>query len=202
MRRATPRLILSSWETDDRYRRRLWLAGSAFNTAGAEDAYVFWALTTVPALRDASATVVRPSRMEAPVVVVTLLQDGPDPVPTPAQIVLVRSKLHEEGVKPASDIIHVRAPRVMDIDYNIVLELYPGADKTLKEAQVTSALVDLKERKRYLGEDQTLMAIQAACAQTDVQNARVLSLSSDLPAARTDFIRVNKISVLAIGYNE
>lgn len=191
-----------AWETDDRYRRRLWLAGSAFNTAGAEDAYVFWALTTVPALRDASAMVVRPSRMEAPIIVVTLLQEGADPIPTPAQIVGVRSKLHEEGIKPASDIIQVRGPRIFDLDYRVVLEVYPGADKALKEAQVTTALADLKERKRYLGEDQTLMAIQAACAQADVQNARILSLGADLKVSPMEFAKVNKIDVRAIGENE
>lgn len=192
----------ADWESDDRYRRRLWLSGSAFNTAGAEDAYVFWALTSVPALRDVTATVVRPSRRDTPVVLVTLLNSTVDGKPTPEQIVAVHSKLHQRDIRPATDVVQVRGPGVIPVDYDIELTLFPAADPITRKAAVVSALNDLIESNRYLGADHTIMAIEAACAQNEVQNCRIVSPVTSVKASATQFIKVNSVNVRVTGYDE
>jgi phage-related baseplate assembly protein len=200
--RGTAMDFPQDWEDDERYRRRLWLAASTFSTAGSEDAYVFWALTAVPQLRDATATVVRPSRRETPVVVVTLLREGADPKPTPQQIVDVHTVLHRRDVRPATDVVQVRPPGLLVTDYSVELTLYPSANPITRKAAVETAVAELIEGKRFLGEDHTLMAIEAACAQNEVQNCRILSPTNDVKAGPTQFVKVNSVSVRVTGYDE
>ena len=42
-------------ESDDRYRRRIWLSPNTLSPHGTAEAYEFWALTALPALRDVTA---------------------------------------------------------------------------------------------------------------------------------------------------
>lgn len=52
---GVPRL---AGESDERYRRRIWLSPSTLSPHGLEESYVFWALSADPDLHDASATTV------------------------------------------------------------------------------------------------------------------------------------------------
>lgn len=201
--RGMPWEVPEDWEDDERYRRRLWLAGSAFSTAGAEDAYIFWALTTVPTLRDASVTVTRPSRFETPTIFVTLLKNAADPRPTDQDIIDINTRLHKRDVKPATDVVSVRPPFVVPIDWKVDLTLYPGADKELRKTQVLTELLNLKEKKRYLGEDQTIASIEGASVSVgDVQNAKVTSLLADVKMSPRQFGLVNTIDVRVVGFDE
>jgi phage-related baseplate assembly protein len=187
---GVPRLNkgLVNEETDERYRRRIWLAASGFSTAGAADAYVFWALTAVPELKDATATVER--TRDGPTVVVTCLQDGPDPLPTVQQLLTVRAVLHRPDIKPLTDVISVRAPAFVDVTYDADVFLYPGWDEaTVMKAlqdRLAAYLVDLN----WLGMDHTMLGFNGALARPEVHSAVFRGPLTDIIVDDTQAVRV------------
>jgi phage-related baseplate assembly protein len=158
-------------EQDDRFRYRLWLSSWAFNTAGAEQAYIFWALTSVPTLKDATAIVKRPTLDDDPTVVITLLSARPDSIVTEAEISTARRYLNDPGIKPLTDAVTVQGPRFVDVTLNAGLWLFPGPEASLVLAAVNKAVDDTVEGQRSLGLDFPQIRWEAALAQPGVQNA-------------------------------
>lgn len=183
-------------ETDDRYRRRIQLRPEALSLAGPEGAYVYHALTAVPALIDASA--IRSADGE---VTVTLLAGIDAPQPTTAQIQAVRLALEAADVAPLTDTLVVQGPEVITVDLVVELTLYPGPDGAIVKAAAEAALAALKASNALLDQDLSLSAVYGRAHQAGVQAVRIVSPSADVPTIPTQYVQIGAIAVTIAGRN-
>jgi len=188
-------------ESDERYRRRIWLSANSFTTAGAAEAYQFQALTAEPSLRDVSVTMVKRSVNE-PVVVVTAMSERADPRPTADELERVRQRLHDPGVKPLTDVVIVRAPRLLVTGYKAKIWLFPGPDADVVLASVNQRIAALIEEQRWLGYDHTRNALHAALHAPGVQNALIDEPTADIAAGPTEAVKVESVEVRLMGRAE
>jgi phage-related baseplate assembly protein len=197
-------------ESDERYRSRIAL-GQAAPAPGSEEGYRLAAMTAEPTLSDVSAIDERPNP-DDPTVVVTLLSERDEMVPTDPEIARARAAIFSNRTRRLSDTIYVRTPNVIDTDYVVQIWLYPSADAAdvisaiYKPASETTpasgTLVDLVAAQRRLGADHTLSAIYSAARVPGVQNAHVLSPVADIAASPREVVRVNSITVVQMGLAE
>lgn len=162
-------------ETDDRFRRRIQLAPEAFSVAGPKGAYQYHALTVAPWARDVSAVMTAPGTVR-----VTMLKEGADPVPTPAELQSVLIALRDDAVRPLTDVVQVLGPQVMPVTIDARLTLYPGPDGTLVQTRATAALSEWLERNRMLGMNLRRSAIFARLHQEGVHSVELLAPAEDV----------------------
>jgi len=177
-------------ESDDRFRRRIQLRPEALSLAGPTGAYVYHALTAVPALIDASA--VRSADGE---VTVTLLAGTDAPGPTTQQIETVRAALEQADMVPLTDTVIVQGPAVQTTPVVVELTLYPGPDGALIAAEAEDALAKLKQTNARLNQDLMRSAIYSRAHRDGVQSVRIISPVADIAVGETGFVRISTITV-------
>jgi phage-related baseplate assembly protein len=177
-------------EDDKRFRRRIQLAPEAFSVAGPEGAYQYHALTVAPWARDVSAVARRPG-----VVRVTVLKEGPDPVPALAEREAVRLHLKDEAIRPLTDVVEVLAPVIRRTRIVAKLTLYPGPDGELVRQRVLAAVTAWVERNRMLGMNLRRSALYAALHQEGVHSVDLVSPAEDLVLDVTEVYSVDAIEV-------
>lgn len=177
-------------EIDERFQRRTQLALEAFSTCGPEAAYIFYALTVLPTMRDASAMMTRPGY-----VLVTLLKEGDDPLPTVAELDLLTGFLKNEPVRPLTDIVTVARPIVMSVAIDADLILFPGPDTGMVLAASLAALNTLLDKNRLLGYSLTRSAIFAALQSNGVMEVLLSSPAADLLLDETQVYNITSINV-------
>jgi len=184
-------------ETDDRYRRRIWLAPNALGPHGTAEAYQFWALSAMEGLlRDASA--IRKvqgvgSDYDPLILVTALMEDRANPKPTTAQLLAIRRYIQDEARQGLTDVISVQAPKIRETDYRLRVWFYPGPDVPKLMDSIRTALAALVEAQYWLGQDHTLMAIHAAAALPGVHNAVILEPTADILVEPDWIVKVNNI---------
>lgn len=184
------------FETDDRYRFRIWLSSNSFSTAGAASAYVFQALTAVPQLRDATAICVRDSLNHEPRIIITCLLDGDDPIPSGDHLLAVRERVIDKSISPLTDVVSVQAVNIIPVDYKIRVWFFEGADRAASLDSINAALATLIDKQRYLGTSNTLMAIYGAASQYGVSQAVIDSPTQDVLCDDTQAIIVGSVVVM------
>lgn len=210
-------------ETDDHYRRRIWLSVNALSPHGTAEGYTFWALSANEGvLRDASAVKIRPDLADDPIVVVTCLAEGISTTavenllptttqvinvqctvnPTDTELLAIRSYILDESRLAMTDVVSINKPKIKHTDYHIQVWLYPGPEESTVLAAVTDALVQLVKDQYWLGYDHTRMAISAACAQSGVYNATIVSPSADVLVNPDYIVQVGTITVEYMGRGE
>ena len=177
-------------EKDDRFRRRIQLRPEALSLAGPAGAYVYHALTAVPALLDASA--VRSADGE---VTVTLLKSADSPQPTTQQIETVRAALEQTDVVPLTDTIIVQGPAVQTTPIVVELTLYPGPDGALIKAEAEAALAKMKQTNARLNQDLMRSAIYSRAHRDGVQSVRIISPAADIAVGETGFVQISTITI-------
>jgi phage-related baseplate assembly protein len=177
-------------ETDDRFRRRIQLAPEAFSVAGPEGAYQYHALTVAPWARDVSAVSRRPG-----VVRVTVLKEGPDPVPTLAEREVVRLHLKDEAIRPLTDVVEVLAPIIRRTRVVARLTLYPGPDGEVVRQRAFSAVTAWAKKNRMLGMNLRRSALYAALHQEGVHSVDLVSPVEDIVLDVTEVYAVEAIEL-------
>lgn len=202
-------------ESDDDYRTRVWLSPNTLTQNGVYESYVFFALTAARAagtpLRDCQV-VSTPGNPHIKIVImadgtpVTSNGDGtftpfPSPIPANGQILTVRDYITAPGMarKGLTDVITVVGPRVVTVNYDIDVFLFPGWDQTLTMKQLYTAIAKLVEKQRYLGFSHTHAAIEAALEVGGVFDVRVNSPAQSVIIAADQVVVVNSIIVRYAG---
>jgi phage-related baseplate assembly protein len=186
-------------ESDDRYRRRIWLSPNTLSPFGTAEAYEFWALTALPELRDVTAIRVV-MHDYYPTILITCLMDLPaEPAPSDEQLIGIRAYIGSLSRQGLTDVISVNPPKVMHINYNVGVWLYPGAlgDQTL--AKIRTSLEKLVVDQYWLGHDHSLMAIHAACSTTGVHHVDILEPVKDVFVPMDWVVVVDSITVTLSG---
>ena len=186
-------------ESDDRYRRRIWLSPNTLSPHGTAEAYEFWALTALPALRDVTA--LRSVQHDYyPTILITCLMEPPaDPKPSDEQLVGVRSYIQSLSRMGLTDVISVNQPKVLHINYTIDLWLYPGSAADQTVTQIKKNLTKLIDDQYWLGHDHSLMAIHAACAMSGVHHADIIEPVKDVMVPLDWIIVVDTVTVRLAG---
>lgn len=186
-------------EDDEHYRRRIWLSPATLSPHGLEEAYVFWALSGDPTLKDASAT----TKEGTGQVNVTILPSGNDPVPTAEQLLGVRAYIHDHARKGLTDIVSVLPPRIIYTRYVIDVWVYPGPDAVQIMRNLREGLQNLINDQYWLGFDHTRMAIATVCGKvTGVQNVHILEPTRSLDADLRSVVKVREIVLNLKGRKE
>ncbi|MDN2578943.1 baseplate J/gp47 family protein [Aquibium sp. ELW1220] len=177
-------------EPDDRFRRRIQLAPEAFSVAGPEGAYQYHALTVAPWARDVSAIMTAPGTVR-----VTMLKEGTNPVPTPAELQSVLIALRDDAVRPLTDVVQVLGPHVVPITIDARLTLYPGPDGTLVQSRALAALTAWVERNRMLGMNLRRSAIFARLHQEGVHSVELVAPAEDVVLDERQVYAVTALTV-------
>lgn len=184
-------------EADRRLRRRVLLAIEAYSVAGPAGAYIYHALTAVPALRDATAISTDPGR-----VLVTIMGTVADPEPTPAQLSAVATALSDQSVRPLTDVVSVAAPRVTETDIVAALTIYPGPDGAVVQQRAQEALAGWLVENAFLGRDLRRSAIFSRLHVEGVQSVELLTPAADVVIGPREAIRVGAVTVTVAGVDE
>lgn len=137
-------------ESDDDLAARVYLAPSAYSTAGPEDAYLFHAREFNAGIGDVVAT----SNQEAGQVdVVFLMSDGS--TPGAAMIAGLQEYLSGKTIRPMTDLVTVSAPE--EISYSINMTYYINRSDSARavtiQAAVEQAVADFLTWQRTIGRD-------------------------------------------------
>ncbi|HET9534281.1 MAG TPA: baseplate J/gp47 family protein [Mesorhizobium sp.] len=186
-------------ESDDRYRRRIWLSPNTLSPHGTAEAYEFWALTALPALRDVTA--IRAVMHDYyPTILITCLMEPPaEPKPSDEQLVGIRAYIQSLSRMGLTDVISVNPPKIRETEYRINVWLYPGTaqDQTLNK--IVANIATLVNDQYWLGHDHTHTAIHAACRITGVHHVDILEPKEDVFVALDWIVRVTKLTVTFAG---
>jgi phage-related baseplate assembly protein len=198
-----PRMV---GETDDQYRLRIWLSPNTLSPHGTYESYVFWALTGALTaglpLRDATAV----ARRGTPYVTITVMAEGtsvkstgtgitayPDPTPTIVQIDAVRTYVGAHNRKGLTDVVSVRAPKIVKTEYLIDYWLFPSWDKSAIETEMYGAAAVLLEKQRWLGYSHTRDSIDAALKVPGVYKIHVVSPAVDVEIDQHETVIVTSV---------
>jgi phage-related baseplate assembly protein len=182
-------------ESDDRYRRRIWLSPNTLSPHGTAEAYEYWALTALPELRDATA-IRSVTHDYYPTILITCLMEPPSPPnPSDEQLVFVRSYIQTLSRMGLTDVISVNQPKVLNINYRVQVWLYPGAAAEQTLTKIKNNLTALVMDQYWLGHDHSLMAINAACNMGGVHHVDVLEPTDDIFVDLDWIVVVNSIEV-------
>lgn len=184
-------------EIDEALRVRARLASSTFGTAGARDAYIYYALTANPSIVDVHVPIV--PAQPGTVVVYPLLEDG---TVTPQTVLdQVAAALSPETVRPLCDTVVVAAPT--PVDYTLVVELviYENEDPIAIQAEVQTNLeAFVLALRQELGRDVMEDQITAICAPNGSGVYDVdLGLFTDIIIAENEYARCTSVSVTVTG---
>lgn len=188
-------------ESDDRYRRRIWLSPNTLSPHGTAEAYEFWALTALPELRDVTAI-----RFVAndyyPTILITCLMDpliSTSPSPTQEQLVFVRSYIQSLSRMGLTDVISVNPPKVKEIEYKVNAFLYPGPAPDQIITKMIANLQKLIDDQYWLGHDHSHTAIHAACMMSGVHHVEIEQPTDDVNIALDWVIKVTNLTVTMAG---
>jgi phage-related baseplate assembly protein len=187
-------------ETDERYRRRIWLSPNTLSPHGTAEAYEFWALTAGPFLRDVTA--IRSVQHDYyPTILISCLMDPTydDPRPSQDQLVFIRTYIQDLARQGLTDVISVNPPKVKEIEYRIMVWLYPGtaADQTITKCidNLNTLILD----QYWLGHDHTHTSIHAACKLSGVHHIDIIDPESDVNIPLDWVVKVTKLTVVMAG---
>lgn len=182
-------------ESDARLLRRTQMAAEAFNTAGAEGAYIFHSLSADPTIRDVSAKLVNTEAH----IKITVMNEGADPLPTAAQIQAVTTRLNKKHIRPMTDVVFVDSPEVIETDVVANITLYPGPNASLIQADLQKGLDRIRTNISILGRDLTRSAIIAALTVEGVQDVELLSPAADIAIDLDQCVKIKSATINILG---
>jgi phage-related baseplate assembly protein len=182
-------------ESDDRYRRRIWLSPNTLSPHGTAEAYEYWALTALPELRDVTAIRVVAHDYYPTILITCMLDSVLNPRPSDEQLVQVRLYIQELSRQGLTDVISVNPPKVREVKYRVSVWLYPGAVGDQILARIDLNLQKLVMDQYWLGHDHSLTAIHAACMMGGVHHVDVLEPTENIKVPSDWVVVVTSISV-------
>jgi phage-related baseplate assembly protein len=185
-------------ETDDQLRERARLAPDAFGTAGATNAYIYWALTVNPDLIDVNVDIV--PNTPGTVIIYPLLEDG-SVTPT-AVLDQVYAICNSDDVRPLTDTVVVTAPTQVPYTLDIELTIYESADATDVQAAAQTAVdAYVLQQRQTMGRDIMSDQVIATCMVDGVYEAD-LGAFTDIIIASNEYGYCTSATVTVVGTNE
>jgi len=161
-------------EENEDYRRRIQLAPQGLSVAGPEGAYIFHALSSDGRVRNATATSPAPGH-----VVVTILSHEGDGTPSPALLDIVAFHLAQDGIRPLTDYVLVRAAQIERYQVKATLYSFSGPDSTVVVAEADKRMRQYAKDAHQLGRVPTHSGIEAALHVPGVERVTLITPTID-----------------------
>lgn len=168
-------------ESDESLAERIFLAPSSWSTAGPDDAYQYWVRTFDTAITDVHVGSPEPGLVE----ICFILQNGQ--LPEDVMIEELQEYLQNEGIRPLTDQVVVKAPDVQE--YGIDVTYYINKSDRIKTSaireQVNSAIDHyILWQKEKIGRDINpdqlrKMIVSAGAKRVEVRSPVYLRVASD-----------------------
>lgn len=160
-------------EDDAALRARTQLSLEGHTTAGTRGSYIFWALSSDGAVKDATVDSPEPGA-----VTVTVLSHDNGGVASAALLTAVEETLN--GVRPLTDNLTVQSATIVTYQVTATLTLYDWPDTDAVMAAAQTAVESYVGDRNRLGHDVTLSGLYAALHQPGVQNVQIVQPAADI----------------------
>ena len=167
--------IPPTYEDDNRLRKRVQLSLEGHSTAGPIGSYVFHSLAASARVKDVDVASPTPGE-----VVVTVLSDDEQGIPSSDLLSAIETTLNAEDVRPLTDHLTVQPAEILTYQIEASLVLYTGPDASVVQAAARASVTDYVRRHHLLGNDITLSGLYAALHQEGVQRVNLISPVTDI----------------------
>ncbi|MEW8416216.1 MAG: baseplate J/gp47 family protein [Candidatus Thiodiazotropha endolucinida] len=167
-----------TYEEDNRLRKRVQLSLEGHSTAGPIGSYVFHSLAASARVKDVDVASPIPGE-----VVVTVLSDDEQGVPSSELLSAVETTLNAEDVRPLTDHLTVQPAEILTYQIEASLVLYTGPDAAVVQAAARQSVTEYVLRHHLLGNDITLSGLYAALHKEGVQRVKLVSPAADIVVA-------------------
>lgn len=191
--------IEAIYESDDEFRHRIQLSWSRLSTAGAEQAYTFFASSAHPSVLDVRAY--GPETHERlGEVWIYVLSRSESGLPTDEVISEVLAAVNQDEVRPITDLVSVYPAEMVDFEIDADVYLPYGLDNDLVMENASKALTSYIESVKAIGSVVARSGIDKALHQSGVVKVVLRSPSVDMEmqmgqAARCTSINLSKVVV-------
>ncbi|MCC2873892.1 baseplate J/gp47 family protein [Enterobacter asburiae] len=170
------------YEDDDAFRERIQLSWAQLNTAGARNAYRFYAKSADNDVLDADAYGPETHNRPGEVDVYVLSRTGNGEA-TPSLTEKVMSELSADEVRPLTDYVSVKSATIVSYAVTAELGIPDGPDAQTVLEHAISTLTSYTQLSHRINGLVPLSAIYAALQQPGVSRVRLISPVADLEAA-------------------
>jgi phage-related baseplate assembly protein len=184
-------------EQNEDYRRRIQLAPQGLSVAGPEGAYIFHALSADGRVRNATATSPAPGH-----VVVTILSHERDGTPSQELLDIVAAHLAQDGIRPLTDYVLVRAAQIEHYQVHAVLYSFSGPDSTVVVAEARKRMQQYAKDAHQLGRVPTHSGIEAALHVPGVERVALATPTSDPDISKLRAYYCDDIAITYGGVHE
>ncbi|OKH88100.1 baseplate J/gp47 family protein [Thalassospira sp. TSL5-1] len=153
-------------EKDEAFRIRILLAFEALSTAGPIGAYKYHALSAHPDVYDVDIASPEPGT-----VIVTVMSNSGNGIPTNDVVAAVHDALNEEDVRPLTDRVSAKAATTINYDVRVFLHVYSGPDAEVVRKASETNLNTFIVSQRKLGEPVTIDGLHKAARVDGVRKA-------------------------------
>jgi len=184
-------------EQNEDYRRRIQLAPQGLSVAGPEGAYIFHALSSDGRVRNATATSPAPGH-----VVVTILSHEGDGTPSQALLDIVAAYLAQDGIRPLTDYVLVRAAQIEHYQVRAILFSFSGPDSTVVVAEARKRMEQYAKDAHQLGRVPTHSGIEAALHVPGVERVALATPTVDPDISKLRAYYCDDIAITYGGVHE
>jgi phage-related baseplate assembly protein len=184
-------------EENEDYRRRIQLAPQGLSVAGPEGAYIFHALSSDGRVRNATATSPAPGH-----VVVTILSHEEDGTPSQELLDIVAAHLAQDGIRPLTDYVLVRAAQIEHYQVRAILFSFSGPDSTVVVAEARKRMQQYAKDAHQLGRVPTHSGIEAALHVPGVERVALATPTVDPDISKLRAYYCDDIAITYGGVHE
>ncbi|WP_329502714.1 baseplate J/gp47 family protein [Klebsiella aerogenes] len=174
-------------ESDDAFRRRIRLSWYARNTAGAIEAYEFYALD-VDGVQDAIAYGPQewPESVSPGEVHVYVLSRDGDGTPSADLLQAVYDALSPDDIRPLTDYVSVLAPTIVPYEVTATLYIADGPDADVVVEAATKAMQRYADSVHAIGKLVSISGIYRALKQPGVDDVELDSPTANIDIANDE----------------
>lgn len=184
-------------ENDEDFRIRIQLAFEGLSVAGPRNAYVFHALSAHERVADVSVSSPTPAS-----VIVTVMSNDNNGIPTADILQAVRNKLNDEDIRPIGDRVTVQACTNTHYQIHAKLHVYRGPEVEPIKQTATEKIGQYVKDKRRLGRDISLSGIYSALHLEGVQRVELLKPTADVVLNNTQTGLCTNITIETVISND
>mgnify|MGYP003623414049 CR=1 FL=1 len=167
-------------ESDENFRRRAVQSLERFSTAGAEESYIYHALSASEYVSDVYVDSITPGRVR---VLLKLSGGNRDEI-----VDIVDKRLSSKDVRPLTEFVDVDTAEFEEVAVKAELELHSLAEAT---AVVTKIRNFFKEKEWAMGEHLNLSYLYKCLHEAGVYRVNLISPNEDILTEPSKYIKIN-----------
>ncbi len=173
--------VPAEMESDEAYLRRILIAPDRHSTAGAEDSYVFHALSADGQVKDVTAINGGAGR-----VLITVLSRDGDGSADSALLDAVDAAVTPQRVRPLNDGVQVESAAIEHYEIQATLTVRAGPDADVVRSAAIAAAEDYAAKRHALGEDVYRDKVLSVLYVEGVEYVDLVEPQADITCSRTE----------------